>query len=329
VTSSRAATIVGAVVLDLALGEPNRRLHPVVWMGTAIEKVGVLAPRGRLAELLFGVVQLTLLAGASAVAGRLAVRWLERRPPLLAALGEAWLLKTTFSLRELVAAARRVEQALDRGDLESARRAVRALVSRDPTTLDAELLASAAIESLAENTVDSVLAPLLNYTVGGLPAALAYRAVNTLDAMIGYHGEHEHSGKAAARTDDLLNLVPARLGAGLIVAAAALTGGDVAAAWRTLRTDHARTESPNAGWPMSAIAGALGVSLRKPGAYHLGAPLPRPDLAAIDHAVHVCRAAVALGLGALVFPYRLLGLCQRHGPHQLFRPHRSIRGDRG
>jgi adenosylcobinamide-phosphate synthase len=136
--------------------------------------------------------------------------------------------------------------------------------------------------------------------LGGLPAAVGYRAANTLDAMIGYHGRFEYSGKLAARLDDALSLVPARLAAYLIVAGATLVGGNARAAARTLSRDRGKTESPNAGWPMSAMAGALGVRLEKPGHYRLAVVSPAADVAAIDHAIQIVIAAVALGLPALL-----------------------------
>ena len=132
----------------------------------------------------------------------------------------AGLLKVTFSFRDLIEAAELVRRHLTAGDLEAARRGLRALVSRAAEGLDGGQVASAAIESLAENLSDSLVAPLLYYAGFGLPGALGYRAANTLDAMIGYHGEHEELGKAAARLDDACNLVPARLTALLLLGAA-------------------------------------------------------------------------------------------------------------
>jgi len=140
-------------------------------------------------------------------------------------------------------------------------------------------LSAAAIESLAENASDSFIAPLFYYRLFGLPGAFAYRAVNTLDAMIGYHGRYEFLGKVAARVDDALNVVPARVTALLLVIAARFTRDNARRAWQTMRRDHTRTESPNAGYPMSAMAGALDVRLEKVGHYRLNengrAPQPR------------------------------------------------------
>ena len=270
----------------------------MVWIGAAVARLEAARPKEPRAQLRHGTVHVAVVTLSSALLGVAAGRATRAWPRLPAALLEALLLKTTFSLRGLVEAARRVERSLDAGDLDGARFAVRALVSRDPSRLDAALLASATVESLAENLCDSLVAPLLYYMLGGLPGALAFRAVNTMDSMIGYRGEYEYSGKAAARLDDLLNFLPARFAGGLLVLAAGLSGGDVGGAWQALRREHGRTSSPNAGWPMSAMAGALGVRLEKPGVYRLAAPLPPTDPAAIDHAIHVLRAATALSLPA-------------------------------
>jgi adenosylcobinamide-phosphate synthase len=300
----RFAIVLLALALDTALGEPPAAVHPVVWMGKIIDGVAARAPRGRAWQLLHGGMHAVLLAAVAALAGAVATRLAAAVPTSLATLIEASVLKTTFSLRGLADAAHRVEADLEAGDVDAARMDARDLVSRDTRTLDRALLASAAVESVAENAADSVVAPLLYYVGGGLPAALAYRAVNTLDAMIGYRGKHEFGGKAAARLDDLLNFVPARLTAALLLAGAALAGGNLSMAWRVLRRDAGLTASPNAGWPMSVMAGALGVRLEKPGHYRLGAPLPPADVPAIDHAVQIVRAAVVAAIPLLLVATR-------------------------
>ena len=285
-----------ALALDLALGEPPSRVHPVVLIGRVVEALDARAPTSPRLQLLYGAGHVALVVAGAGLAARLAQRQLSQLPPLLRGLGAALLLKSTISMRALAAAALQLQADLEAGDLAAARSAARALVSRPTDALGTDLLVSAGIESVAENAADSVVAPLLYYAAGGLPAALAYRAANTMDAMIGYHGSFEHRGKAAARLDDLLNLVPARLTAGLLLVAAALAGGDVPGAVRTLWRHAATTESPNAGWPMSAMAGALGIRLEKPGAYVLGAPLPRPDTPALDQAVQLLGWTTALVL---------------------------------
>jgi adenosylcobinamide-phosphate synthase len=294
--STRLSTVLAALAVDLVLGEPPARLHPVVWVGGAAAALQRYAPRGETAGFLFGAAHVSLLLGVAALGASYAERLTRRLPWPLDRVAEAWLLKTTLSLRALILASRRVERDLAAHNLDAARRGVRALVSRPADALDRTMITSAVVESLAENESDSVVAPLLYYAVGGLPAAAAYRAANTLDAMIGYHGELEYTGRAAARVDDVLNIVPSRVTAGLIVLAAALSGGDVVGAWRVARRDGGRTASPNAGWPMSAMAGALGIRLEKPRHYRLGDPLPKPDGAAIDHAIQIVQVTSACAL---------------------------------
>ena len=168
-----------------------------------------------------------------------------------------------------------MREALDAGDLPAARAgAARDLVSRDTSELDASELSGAAIQSLAENLSDSVVAPLLAYAAGGLPAAAAYRALNTADAMWGYRTpELLYRGRAAARADDVANLIPARLTA-LCIAA---RSPHPRAALRIALRDHALAPSPNGGWPMAAMAGGLGVRLAKRGSYDLNARRALPS----------------------------------------------------
>lgn len=279
----RALSLALALAVDLILGEPPPRAHPVVGIGRIIDRLDQAAPRGERARFIYGALSLVGTVGL--------VGWLVRAAERLA--GEPWrlaltvfLLKCSFSLRGLARAAGAVQDSLHRHDLSGARFALRSLVSRDVSGLATPLLAAAAVESVAENASDSVLAPLLWYAAGGLPAACMYRAANTFDSMWGYRGPYEQLGKPAAILDDLLNLLPARLTAGLIVLAAPLAGGSATGAWRTMWRDHGKTASPNAGWPMSAMAGALGTRLEKVGHYRLGGGEP-PEPAAITVAVRL------------------------------------------
>ncbi len=289
-----------ALALDLLAGEPPPRLHPVVWMGSTIAALERHAPAGRGARLLYGAA----MAAATLAAFTVPAWRLERRLGRLGLPGAVALgacLKPAFAIRALWAAARRVERALRRDDLDGARQALRSLVSRDTSGLSPSLLAAAAIESVAENMSDSIVAPLFYYALLGLPGATAYRVINTLDAMVGYRtARYEQLGKTAARLDDLANLVPARLTALALVAAAPLAGGSAAGAWQALRCDRRATASPNAGWPMSAAAGALGVALEKVGHYRLNAAARGPEAADIARALALARAALPLALAPLL-----------------------------
>lgn len=301
----RADVLLLALALDWLAGEPPNTLHPVVWLGRLIGCLERRAPRNNPpAEVLYGAGMTVACVGAAVAPVLLIGRTREQnetpaRPHRLRAsfalrLAEAALLKTMFSWRTLHQAGQRVRQPLAAGDLDGARAGLRWLVSRDTAALDAPLLAAAAIESLAENASDSVVAPLLAYALAGLPGACAYRAINTLDAMVGYRGRYEYLGKVPARLDDLLNIVPARLTGLLIVAAAGLCGADARQAWRAMWRDHAATESPNAGYPMAAIAGALGVRLEKAGHYSLNAQGREPT------ADDVRRASWVVGVGVVL-----------------------------
>ena len=291
--------VLAALALDLALGDPPNRWHPVAWVGRLIERGSARAPAGPPVLLvLWGGTVVVGAAGLAALAAAAAVRAAEGWP-VAALVVEAAVLKGALALRGLLAATRRVLAALAEGDLPGARRLLaRDLVSRPTEDLDAGLVRAAAIESLAENLADSWVAPLFWYLVGGVAAAWAYRAVNTADAIVGYrHGRLEYLGKVAARLDDALGWIPARLAAAAIVLAAPL-GGSAGGAWRAVRADARRTASPNAGWPMAAMAGALGVGLEKRGHYRLGAG-PPPDAGAGARALRIAlAAAVLIGVAA-------------------------------
>ena len=275
------AVVLVALGLDV-LGEPPAAWHPVVWFGKLIHRLEQAAPQGSILQLLYGVVMLVLAAPAAFLPAAL-VHLLAKRVRAEAikrgctysgligyALMEGMSLKPFFALRMLAEAGRSVRLSLEQPDLPAARHALHSLVSRERSELTAELAGAAAIESLAENLSDSIVAPLLYYTLFGLPGAAAYRLFNTFDAMVGYHDRYEYLGKAAARLDDVLNLLPARLTALLIIALAPLFGGDRLKAWQTWQRDASRTASPNAGHPMAAAAGALGLQLEKVGHYRLG-----------------------------------------------------------
>jgi adenosylcobinamide-phosphate synthase len=304
-----------AVVLDLLVGDPPNRWHPVAWIGRLITLGRAWAPRSPEDLALYGTFLILIVAGLAAGVALVAQALLGELPGAAAPLAQAWLLKCSFSLRGLFTAVELVRGHLVARDLDGARRQVAwHLVSRDTTGLDQDAVASAAVESLAENLTDGVVAPLCFYVAGtalggvagGLALAWAYRAVNTADAMIGYRrDELEYLGRATARTDDVANYVPARLAAAALVAGAWLVRESAEGAARVLRRDGRRTESPNAGLTMAAMAGALGVTLEKHGHYRLGAG-PPPDPAAIDRAMRVARwtAALCIGLAALALVSR-------------------------
>lgn len=308
VLSQTFVPILLAILLDLILGDPPNRYHPVAWMGLGIGAVRRWAPRqGRVLPLLYGAALVCGGALLVAVLGWGVAQGLAYLPRFLGWLGEAYVLKTTCAFRGLVHAARQVSQALAAQDLVEARRLVSwHLVSRDTTQLTEAQVAAATIESVAENLSDSLIAPLCYYALGGLPAALAYRCINTADAMLGYRDPvHEWLGKVPARLDDLVNLLPARLTALLLLLATPVLGAQMPRAWQVWRRDAQQTASPNAGHPMSMMAGALGVELEKVGHYRLGAGQALPTAADIPKAIRLLYGAVGLGVLLLALAWGL------------------------
>lgn len=294
-----ALVLTAAFALDVTLAEPPAALHPVVWMGRAIAPLKRMPARAAALEFVLGgsyalmvTVGCALLGVAALRAGRVAALPLQ-----------VFLLWSCFALKGLLAAGNEMLVALEARDLARARHGLTSLCSRDPSQLSERELAGAAIESLSENASDSVVAPLFYFALFGVPGALFYRAANTLDAMVGYHGRYEYLGKFAARLDDLLNLIPARLTALLLWLTGGLLGMPLVRAARVARADHARTESPNAGWPMAMAAGLLGVRLDKRDAYALGSELAEPDTAALRGALRLLR-----GTGVLTYLVALAGV---------------------
>jgi adenosylcobinamide-phosphate synthase len=297
----RASALAIAYALDLAFGEPPNLVHPVAWMGTVIGRAKAWALRGtRLGQLARGAAIALVLPSTFAASAFAVLRSARGHTVLELALAVV-LLKPMFAARSLRDAAFVVRNALDAGDLESARRALGSLCSRKADALDADDLVAATIESVAENTSDSVVAPLLFFACGGVPAAVFYRCVNTLDAMVGYRGRLEYAGKASARLDDLLNFLPARITALFLLVAGVLTGKSGRNGVRVLLRDARRTESPNAGWPMATMAGLLRVRLVKVNHYALGDAERPLATAQITAACRVTSLASALAAGLIVF----------------------------
>lgn len=295
-----------AAGVDAVVGDPLWLTHPVVWMGRAISFLEVWLRRSRLPLWLAGVLLAAILPltayGLTAGLKQLAAGV----HPWLGVALEVWLFSTCLATRSLADHALAVLRPLVAGDLVEARRRVGYIVGRDTEALDEGEVARAAVETVAESTCDGVIAPLFWGLVGGAPLAMAYKAVNTLDSMVGHKDErYQEFGWASARLDDLANLVPARLSALLLsLGAGSLRGLRIA-----LRDAH-RHPSPNSGWPEAAMAGSLGVQLGGLN-YYDGEPDLRPQmgdptrpLAAADirQAVRRMQLATILGvaLGALV-----------------------------
>jgi adenosylcobinamide-phosphate synthase len=286
-----------AVMLDLTLGEPASRWHPVVWIGNLLKfarsRWRAAEPRAQFLEgtgwWLIGASLVTGIAWfASSVTARLPI-WLE-------IVSLAILLKPLLSIRSLWRAVRAVQVPLAHANLPEARKMLSwHLVSRDTSQLLEDEIAGAAIESLFENLSDSVIAPLLCFLIGGLPFAALYRFANTGDAMWGYRTPPlEYAGKFAARADDLLNLIPSR-----VTGACLALGSLNSESWRVMWRDGSRTASPNAGVPMAAGAGALGIRLEKRGVYALNRHARAPEAGDMTRAIRLSQIALIVFLGAM------------------------------
>ncbi|MFD3745925.1 cobalamin biosynthesis protein [Nocardia sp. NPDC058633] len=290
--TSAAAGLVLGFVLDRVFADP-RRGHPVAGFGSAavaLEKVTYADDRW--AGVVHEVVAVGSVVGIAVIGARGGVS---------ATALATW---TALGGRSLVRAGRSMADRLDAGDIDGARQLLPSLCGRDPSVLDADGLARAALESIAENTSDAAVAPLLWGAVAGVPGLLGYRAVNTLDAMIGYRNErYENFGWAAARTDDIANLLPARVTGLLTAGLAPLVGGTPMSSVRAWRRDAARHPSPNAGVVEASMAGALGIRLGGRTQYRHGTELrptlgdgPTPGPADLRRAV---RMSAAVQVGAL------------------------------
>ncbi len=303
------AVLVLALAWDALLGELPLAIHPVAWMGKLAGALERRAPaRGRSLQLAYGAALVAVVVALFTAPAWALVHYLRPQYTLAYLLLAVPVATSTFAACALIAAAHRVRDSLGRRDLPQARAGMTSLVSRATAGYDEPRLVGATIESVAENFNDSFVAPLFYFVLLGLPGAVAYRAFNTLDAMIGYHGPYEYLGKVAARADDLLNFIPARLAALLLVAACPAARGRAGAAWRVAWRDHGRTSSPNAGWTMAAMAGALGARLEKEGQYELGDPGAALEPALITRATGL----VLWGMGAAAL-LALVALGVRYG----------------
>jgi adenosylcobinamide-phosphate synthase len=302
---ARIVGVLGGYLADLALSDPKRG-HPVAVFGRAaagLERVTYRDAR------VSGALHVGLAVGAVGLLGTVIQRAAARRGRLWSVAATAAATWASLGGTSLARTGRQMAALLDRDDVEAARRLLPSLCGRDPARLDGSGLTRAALESVAENTSDAQVAPLLWAAVGGTPAVLGYRAVNTLDAMIGHRSpRYARFGWAAARLDDLANYVGARVTAMLVAACAPVVGGSPSDALRTWRRDAGRHPSPNAGVVEAAFAGALGVRLGGPTQYLHELQIrptlgdgPAPSVADLRRAVALSRAVQAAAALLAVF----------------------------
>ena len=274
--------VLGGFVLDALFGDPAWLPHPVVYMGKAISKLEKFLrprlPKTPQGELLGGaIVAFCLPVGTFLLTGL--VCWgAARLHPLLGLAVQMFWCGQALAARGLVQESTNVYKELKKPDLPGARKAVSRIVGRDTAELTAEGVTKAAVETVAENASDGVIAPLLYMLIGGAPLALTYKAINTMDSMLGYKNErYLYFGRVPAKLDDAANYLPSRLAALLWVAAAAFTHNDAKGAWKIWRRDRRNHASPNSAQTESACAGALGVQLAGP-AYYFGEYYAKPTI---------------------------------------------------
>lgn len=268
----------GGFFLDLLLGDPAWMPHPVVLMGRLITKMEDIL-RKRCANALLGGAILAFILPLGTLALSSLALWLCAlvHPALRFALEMLWCWQC-LAIKGLASEAKKVHRALTQGTLDEARHAVGRIVGRDTQCLSAEGVARAAVETVAENFSDGVTAPLLYMFLGGAPLALVYKAINTMDSMIGYKNDrYLYFGRAAARLDDFANYLPSRLSALALIAAASLTGHSAGNAWMIWRRDRRNHASPNSAQTEAAVAGALGVQLGG-SAYYFGKLYDKPTI---------------------------------------------------
>ena len=308
--NSCTSLLLGAFLLDLAIGDPRWFPHPVVLMGKFISAGERFFWSGKASrDFVSGtVLSLTLIAvvvGATWVL----VYALALLRPLIAFVLTAGLASTTLATRGLLTAVTKIETPLRSDNLLEARKNLADIVGRDTSALNHDKVLRASLESLAENTSDGIVAPLFYLFLGGIPLAMAYKAINTLDCMIGYRTErYLYFGKFAARLDDVANFIPARLTALLLVIATFLVQLNAGRSLRVLRRDHANHLSPNAGYPEAALAGALGIRLGGPSIYFgkkvwkptMGDDLTPVNIGMLKEARSLCLVTAILSLVTFV-----------------------------
>lgn len=269
--------VIAALAFDAVIGDPDwlwrRAPHPVVWIGHVIGYLESQFNRenwSRARRKAMGVVTVILLVGSAIAIGGALEDVFE--PGLFGILVKGLIASMLIAQRSLYQHVARVHCAFTDGGLPAARQAVAMIVGRDPEQLDESGVARAAIESTAENFSDGIVAPVFWLALLGLPGLIAYKAINTADSMIGHRSvRYQDFGWAAARLDDLVNLIPARLSGILVALAAPVAGGSIISSLKIMLRDAGKHRSPNAGWPESAMAGALGIAIAGPRIYTEGA----------------------------------------------------------
>ncbi|MGO9016843.1 MAG: adenosylcobinamide-phosphate synthase CbiB [Syntrophobacteraceae bacterium] len=273
--------LVSAYLLDLAAGDPHRMPHPVRWIGRLIartENVLYVESAAPVFMLLSGFALWIIVIAVVVCAAKAFIAISFFAGSIFGNLALIWLAYSTLATRSLHKESSHVAEALRMGDLALARARLSFIVSRETSQLDRDAILRALVETVSENISDAIVAPLFYMAFFGPVGALAYKAINTMDSMLGYKNERYcYFGRFAARADDLVNWVPARISGWLLVGASTCMGMDWRAAANIMMRDAPKMKSPNAGYPEAATAGALGVQLGGPG-FYFGARVEKPLL---------------------------------------------------
>ena len=306
---NRSSLIPSAWFLDQLAGDPEWLPHPVRLIGLATTRGEAALHRpnqSEWAELVRGAALSLSIVASTYYATRQIIRFAKHLSPIIGTSAELLLAWTCLAARNLEQEATSIVDAIHAEDIPLARSRLARIVGRDTQRLTTEEICRALIETLAESASDGILAPLFYMALGGVPLAMAYKAINTLDSMIGHADKrYFYFGKAAARLDDAANYLPARLSAAAITAVSIAHGQcDPIAAWQTWHRDGDKHNSPNAGQPESAMAGALHVRLGGNNTYdgelihaaHMGAEFPPPSLPIAKRAIRVVSAVSLLGV---------------------------------
>ncbi len=302
-----------AYMADWILGDPQRYPHPVKLIGKAIRLLeneflrwGGSPIKQR---LLGGILAVLIVAGAGTSTWAI-IRMAECIHPILSFIGNVFLAYTTLAARNLHDEVRRVTKSLERGDLSWARKEAGHLVSRDTNHLEEKEVCRALIESVSENTSDGIIAPLFYLAIGGPPLAMAYKALNTLDSMVGYPNErYRYLGWASAKADDVANVIPARMTALILILASFILRKNWRRAWKVTWRDGRKHASPNSGYPEAAVAGALGIQLGGMDSYFgvwkrksfIGEPKRGIDIGKVKESLHLMIGASFIGAIIAVF----------------------------
>lgn len=300
-----------AVLIDLILGEYPDRIHPTIGIGKLILffKKKAKSPSPRIEKINGVLMALAIILIVALPIGALLVGlriWFGSIPYIIAG---AILLKATFAISGMGQYTKPIAAELAKNDLNGARKWLPYIVRRDPESLDERKIISAAVESIAESTTDGITAPFFFFAIFGVPGAFAYRVINTLDSMVGYkNAEYRNIGWFSAKMDTLTNWLPARITAYLMVVSAMLLGENWREAWRILQRDKHKTSSPNAGFTISAMAGALSIQLEKQGCYKLGDDHGHISYEDIGKALRIMTLTAVLFGVIVVLPVAALGI---------------------